>query len=300
MFGFFKSIAKTTFWGVAILGGLAIGTTLVAGPNQTRQVVDHIRSNVQATLDEVKDNPVALRAQLQRLEAEYPKRIRAVQKDLGELQMEARRLRWEQAVSERVVEMAQSDLQALTTASQAMRGNHQKAQAAMALSRSVSSNAKGTHVLVRNQPSAGTQQRLEGLAAQHAQNAQDAARDLGYIEKEITRFESLLVELETERAQYHAQLQHLNRQVDSIRRNERLLDMLRERQGLLENAARFESHSLDQITGRLAGIRSQQEAELELLAGSEIEVDYEGRAKAELQWECQTLETQAACSTDIR
>ncbi len=296
MFCFLKGIAKTAFWGVAILGGLAIGTTLVAGPHHTRHVVDKIRTNVQATLDEVKDNPVALRAQLQRLEAEYPKRIRAVQKDLGELQVEARRLRWEQAVSERVVEMAQRDLQALT-----LNGTPKGQAANLALSRTVGfPRESGNTIVVTTKSGAAAAQRLEGLAAQHAQNAQDAARDLGYIEKEIERFENLLVELETERAQYHAQLQHLNRQVDSIRRNERLLAMLRERQGLLENASRFESHSLDQITGRLAGIRSQQEAELELLAGSELEVDYEGRAKAELQWENQTLETQAACSTDLR
>ena len=110
---------------------------------------------------------------------------------------------------------------------------------------------------------------------------------------EITRFQALLEELETERAQYHAQLQQLNRQVDSIRRNERLLSMLRERQGSLEEAGRFESHSLDQITGRLAGIRSQQEAELDLLAGTEMEIDYEGRAKAELSTQNRAVEVHA-------
>ena len=319
MFCLFKGIAKTAFWGVAILGGLAVGTTLIAGPHQTKEVVQHIRSTVQQTIDEVhgdlKDNPVALRAQLQRLEAEYPKRIRAVQKDLGELQMEARRLSWEQAVSERVVAMAQADLQNLaqshalgSNAPSEAAGPHRQAGFARGprFAGTSSHGASGTVAV--------TQARLESLTLQHQQNAQDAARDLGYINKEIQRFENLLTELETERAQYHSQLQQLNRQVDSIRRNERLLAMLRERQGLFENASRFESHSLDHITGRLAGIRSQQEAELELLAGHEIEVDYEGRAKAELQWENQTLESQAvplqspslriespaSCSTDMR
>ncbi|HRV82941.1 MAG TPA: hypothetical protein P5218_16035, partial [Planctomycetota bacterium] len=273
------------FWGVVILGGAAIATTVIAGPRHTQQVVGKIRAHVQEHLNHLEDDPVSLRAELQRLEAEYPKRISAVQKDLGELVAEAGRLQWERAVSLRVVEMAQADLQS----SSSMAGESQTGLIRSAgFPSTLAAGATATRV------STAQVERLQSLLSMHDQRAQDAARDLGYIQTEIQRFEALLEQLETERAQYHTQLEALNRQVDSIRRNERLLSMLRERQSSLQQTDRFETHSLEQISGRLAGIRSQQEAELDLLSGTEMEIDYEGRAKASLQVEDAAIQQQSA------
>ncbi len=286
MFRFIKGLAKTAFWGVVLFAGITMGARALNSSGHGRNVIQNIKASVQSQLEDAADNPAALRDQLQRLEAEYPKRIQAVQQDLGELIGEAKRLRWEQAVSERVVEMAQVDLNQET-------GLATGEAAGKALVRAAGFPSA-------NQPSRAmspTAKRLVSLLDTHNQKAEDASRDLGYIEAEITRFQALLEELETERADYHSQLQQLNRQVDSIRRNERLLSMLRERQGVLAEASRFESHSLNQITGRLEGIRSQQEAELDLLSGTEMEVDYEGRAKAELK--CQDQATQIHAISSI-
>ncbi|MEZ6006031.1 MAG: hypothetical protein R3F17_15305 [Planctomycetota bacterium] len=273
MFCCIKGIFKGVFFGAIVLGAVAIGTAAVHGHGRPGQVLRNIQNVVHDQIQSDENDPRALRSELERLEREYPKRIQAVQKDLGMLQSEARKLRWEQAVSERVVTMAQADL-----------GNAVQGQAAMASLRDG---------LAPVQEQRAGQVRLQNLVQTHEQRAQEAARDLGYIEKEIARFEGVLSQLETERAQYHTQLEHLNRQVDSIRRNENLLKMLREREGMLEKASRFESHSLSQITGRLEGIRTQQEAELELLSGSEESIDYEGRAKAELQLEQAAYEAKA-------
>ncbi|MFT4649664.1 MAG: peptidoglycan hydrolase CwlO-like protein [Planctomycetota bacterium] len=278
MFSFVKGLFKTTFWGVAILAGIGIASTFLIGPNSTQAVIHQVHESVQSKLDSLMDNPVALRAELQRLEAEYPVRIRAVQKDLGELQVEAKRLQWERAVSDRVVAMAQEDLGGFGTTASAQSGN-------------------GNLVLVAGFPVASVTNksraqvaRIQDLVHMHSNRAEDAARDLSYLNKEIERFQLLLTELETERTQYHGQLEQLNRQVDSIRRNERLLEMLRQRQGLLEKAGNFKAHSLDQISGRLDGIRSQQEAELELLSSDDVESDYEGRAQVELHMEVREMQ----------
>ncbi len=273
MFSFVKGLFKTTFWGVAILAGVGIASTLIFGSHSTEAVLHQVHHNVQSKIDSLMDNPVALRAELERLEKEYPIRIRAVQKDLGELKVEAKRLAWERAVSDRVVAMAQEDLSGVQAVSQtgSQKGNLVRVAGLPVVSVTKRSNAQMA--------------RITDLIQMHSNRSEDAARDLGYMNREIERFQTLLSELETERAQYHTQLEQLNRQVDSIRRNERLLDMLRQRQGLLEKAGNFKAHSLDQISGRLAGIRSQQEAELELLSNSEVETDYEGRAKVELHQE---------------
>lgn len=273
MFSFVKGLFKTTFWGVAILAGVGIASTLIFGSHSTQAIIHQAHETVQSKIDGLMDNPVALRAELERLEREYPVRIRAVQKDLGELKVEAKRLAWERAVSERVVAMAQDDLGGVQTVAQTGSKNGNLVRVA---GFPVISVKKRTNTQVA---------RITDLIQMHTNRSQDASRDLGYMNREIERFQTLLTELETERVQYHSQLEQLNRQVDSIRRNERLLDMLRQRQGLLEKAGNFKAHSLDQISGRLAGIRSQQEAELELLSNSEVETDYEGRAKVELHQE---------------
>ena len=278
MFAFVKGLFKTTFWGVAILAGLGIASTFLIGPNKTHAIIHQAQENVQARLEGLMDNPVALRAELERLEAEYPVRIRAVQQDLGELKVEAKRLAWERAVSDRVVAMAQQDLGGFGSTAQAQGSEGGLVQVA------------GFPVAKITNRSRAQVARIQDLIQMHSNRSQDAARDLGYLNKEIDRFQVLLTELETERVQYHSQLEQLNRQVDSIRRNERLLDMLRQRQGLLEKAGNFKAHSLDQISGRLAGIRSQQEAELELLSNDEVETDYEGRAKVELNQEVREMQ----------
>ncbi len=278
MFSFVKGLFKTTFWGVAILAGIGIASTFIIGPHGTHAVIMQAQDSVQSKLDSLMDNPVALRAELERLEAEYPVRIRAVQKDLGELKVEARRLQWERAVSDRVVAMAQDDLGGIGATAQANTGENNLVRVA------------GFPVAAVKTKSRAQVARIQDLIQMHSIRSEDAARDLGYLNKEIGRFQVLLTELETERTQYHGQLEQLNRQVDSIRRNERLLNMLRQRQGLLEKAGRFKAHSLDQITGRLSGIRSQQEAELELLSNTEIETDYEGRAQVELHQEVREMQ----------
>ncbi|MBL4770012.1 MAG: hypothetical protein JKY61_02415 [Planctomycetes bacterium] len=282
MFSFVKGLFKTTFWGVAILAGIGIASTFIIGPQGTQAVLLQAQESVQSKLDSLMDNPVALRAELERLEAEYPVRIRAVQKDLGELKVEAKRLQWERAVSERVVAMAQDDLGGIS-------GMGATAQATTSGNNLV--RVAGFPVAAIKTKSRAQVARIQDLIQMHSIRSEDAARDLGYMNREIGRFQTLLTELETERTQYHAQLEQLNRQVDSIRRNERLLNMLRQRQGLLEKAGRFKAHSLDQISGRLSGIRSQQEAELELLSNTEIETDYEGRAQVELHQEVREMQT---------
>jgi len=279
MFSFVKGLFKTTFWGVAILAGIGIASTFIIGPHGTQAVIMQAQESVQSKLDSLMDNPVALRAELERLEAEYPVRIRAVQKDLGELKVEAKRLQWERAVSDRVVAMAQDDLGGVGATAQATTSGNNLVRVA------------GFPVAAVRTKSRAQVARIQDLIQMHSIRSEDAARDLGYMNREIGRFQTLLTELETERTQYHAQLEQLNRQVDSIRRNERLLNMLRQRQGLLEKAGRFKAHSLDQISGRLSGIRSQQEAELELLSNTEIETDYEGRAQVELHQEVREMQT---------
>ena len=115
--------------------------------------------------------------------------------------------------------------------------------------------------------------------------AQDAAHDLVYLRQQEERMEDLLLQLETEHTQFQAQLWQLNRQVDAIARNERLIDMLSERQEMLDQYSSMEIKSLDGMTSRLGEVRSRQEAELEFLAQGQDSNDYEGMARIQIDGE---------------
>ena len=110
--------------------------------------------------------------------------------------------------------------------------------------------------------------------------------------------EELLVQLETEHTRFQAQLWQLERQVDAIARNERLIELLEDRNKTIEECSRFDAISVDHVTERLAEIRSRQEAELELLSSTQETTDYEEQARQALQRaEVETSAQQSPCES---
>ena len=100
--------------------------------------------------------------------------------------------------------------------------------------------------------------------------------------RSLTRFEEAMSQLEAEQAEFQIQLFHLNRQVDSIQRNERLIEMLADRKRTLEECTSYDVSSLDQITGKLEQILVQQAAHLDVLSSVQQAVNYEDMAKEQL------------------
>ncbi|MEZ5977323.1 MAG: hypothetical protein R3F34_03795 [Planctomycetota bacterium] len=108
----------------------------------------------------------------------------------------------------------------------------------------------------------------------YQQRAEQAVSDLGYLEKQAARMEEALTQLENERTQFQTQLMQIERQIDAIDRNDRMIDMMEKRQKTLDQVSRYEAYSLDQVTANLSEIRSRQEAELEMLTGSQETEDF--------------------------
>ena len=74
----------------------------------------------------------------------------------------------------------------------------------------------------------------------------------------------------------------LNRQVDSIQRNERLIEMLADRKRTLEECTSYDVSSLDQITGKLEQILIRQAGWLDVLSSDQQAVNYEDMAREQL------------------
>jgi predicted RNase H-like nuclease (RuvC/YqgF family) len=269
-----------------VVGGLGLGAAggafaLIAGPERAAVYVSQVQERIQSQIDRNIDDPTALRAQLRRLEAEYPERIAQLAGDLAELNQQIEQLERDQAISERVVELASQDLGVL---------EEQLAQArpsggSVALA---SSRVGGARDYAYEQALTRASQ-LRQTKLVYGARAEDAVRDLGYLQAQSTRIQDALSQLETERAQFQAQLWQIERQVDAIARNERLIEMMAERQESLDQHSRYEAASLEHLTGRLAQVRTRQEAELELLARDQEQVSYEELARIQLDGERREL-----------
>jgi hypothetical protein len=74
----------------------------------------------------------------------------------------------------------------------------------------------------------------------------------------------------------------MDRQVDSIARNDRLIGMMKKRQRTIDEQGRYKAYSMEQLTSRFADIRARQEAKLEALGTATSTTNYEDRAKFDI------------------
>ncbi len=279
MMCFLKKIFRTGVIATLLVGTAAGAAVFVAGPNRTKAVIDQVHGQVLDHIDHAIDDPTALRAQLREMEKEYPARISQVRGDLAELNEQIRQLDREREIAQRVVELADSDLAALESGFQEATARAE-----------VEGSSRLVSVRVENRPLSVERATLRinqvrNTKIAYANRMADAQHDLAYLEQQSERMSELLLQLENERAQFRSQIQALSRQVDAIARNERLIGLLEKRNRTIEECSRYEAISLDQISGRLAEVRSRQEAELDVLAQSQEQGDYEDLARMQLAGE---------------
>tara|TARA_B100001964_G_C14250876_1_gene609884 strand:- start:2649 stop:3482 length:834 start_codon:yes stop_codon:yes gene_type:complete len=269
-----------TLFRIFLLSVLVLtGAALLAGSDRIGAAVEQVKTQIGSTIDKNIDDPVALRRQLRKLEHEYPERISSVRGDLAELQNQIHQLERDQKIAGRVIELAQADFDGFQ---ERLAPLDQETTARRA-------NLSSTHRLTPvHQSSKNIRSRMEqaqNTAIAYMQRAQDAERDLGYLHQQEERMLDLLAQLEGEHAQFRSQLMQLDRQVDSVARNERLISLMEKRQNTLSELSRYDAGSLDQVQGKLDQIRVRQEAELEMLANAEYQSSYENRARFDLDTE---------------
>ncbi|MDP6941513.1 MAG: hypothetical protein QGH51_05745 [Planctomycetota bacterium] len=270
---------KTLFRIFLLAALVATGAALLAGPDRIGAAVEQVKTKIGSAIDQNIDDPVALRRQLRTLEREYPERIATVRGDLAELQNQIHQLERDQKIAGRVIELAQMDIdgfQNRLAQSEPGRTAKQAGFSSVPHHTSLSNSQKGLR---------SRMEQAQNTAVSYMQRAQDAERDLGYLRQQEERMMDLLAQLEGEHSQFRSQLMQLDRQVDSVARNERLISLMEKRQSTLSELSRYDAGSLDQVQGKLDQIRARQEAELEMLANAEYQSSYENRARFDLETE---------------
>ncbi len=265
-------IGKTVVRGVvitALAGGVLVA---VAGPQRVGALVHQTRGNIVSVIDSNIDDPILLRAQIKKLEAQYPGKIAEVRSDLAEVQTQIAQLEREQQIASKVVALAGEDLSVVD------------AQIAQARVTQTANPGAIVRISFNNQPvdlddAYSTRQQIEQTRNLYATRAQDLKVDLGYLRDQEVQLADLHERLTTEQAEFQAKLFQLDAQIDTIARNDRLIDMMEDRQATIDEHSRFQANSLDQLNARLGNIRTEQRSRLEAIARKDQNTDYTKEAE---------------------
>lgn len=269
---------------VGVIGALIVGAgVVIAGPHRVRAVFQQARQNINCKIDRNITDPVALRSQLRDLAAQYPKRIGEVQSDLMELREQIAQLQYEKATAEKVVALTESDMDKL---------NNALAQAEETSFVQVASDGAPKQIVIcfksdrlSVEDAYGRVNEITNTHNAFSAQADDLDRDLGYLGQQEDRLVELLNKLETEQSTFQTQLWELDRKVDAVARNDRMIDIMEKRQRTIDEQSRYRAGSLDQITARLSEIKTKQEAKLSALTNTQKRENYEDAAKAQLDRE---------------
>ncbi|HIG87458.1 MAG TPA: hypothetical protein EYQ25_10480 [Planctomycetes bacterium] len=267
MFRIIKGITKTAVFSLLAVTAIAGGTYLLAGPGRATAMAYQFKDRVSQVIDTNLDDPGALRRQLVTIEREYPERIAEVRVDLADLRGDISNLEEELAVSDRVVVLAGEDLAQL------------RSQASGAQLTSLSGGT--LRAQIKRQDS--RERSLEQIILANQGRAVEAVQDLDVLRGQEQRLDGMVQQLESERAQFQVQLSQLERQVDSIARNDRMITLMEKRNRTIEKIRSWDAVSLDQISSHITKIRTRQEARLDVLTQDENHVNYEDLAREELR-----------------
>lgn len=284
MAGIVKTVIRLGVIGALVTGGAVV----IAGPHRVMALGHQMQSKIVNVIDANIDDPIALRAQLRDLQAQYPKRIAEVRSQLAELIEQVRQIHREKAVSEKVVSMASLDLQDLST----LLARAEEARAEFA-----SDGSYRTVSIAFNEQSMSVDEAyskanyITELVRSYEARSIDAANDLTNLERDQGRLGSLLSKLESEQTQFQAQLAQLDRQIDSVARKERMVNVMEDRQERIDELSRYHVASLDQFKSVLAKRQAELESRISSIADREEQTDYEDKAAFQIDTQSYTATT---------
>jgi phage shock protein A len=264
-------------WG--LISGLALGgITLLIGPERVMAGFAQIRSKAQHVVDRCVDDPVALRRQLQALADQYPDRIATVRGELAQVNHQITQFDRDTAVSERVVAMTSEDLAKLKTL--VARAEAEKTASA----RPVSVRFNGSRFDLDEVYTEAA--RINKVRLSYQDRLASNRQQLTVLGEQKKRLTEIAAKLENEYTTFQTQMWQLDRQIDAIERNSRLIQMTEQLQATLDSYNKWgEIGNLKQLEGKLAELRAVQEAQLQSLSRKGVHTDYENKAMYELDSE---------------
>lgn len=264
-------------WG--LIGGLALGgVTLLVGPESVAAGFSQLRMKAQAMMDRQFSDAVALRHQLSNLSEEYPSRIAEVRGELAEVQHQIGKYDRDMEIAQRVVAMTTDDLRQLKTLVQRAEAEQE------AKARPVAIRFDGVRYDVDQALTEA--RRINNVRQTYRDRLAQDQQQFKFLQEQQSRLAAILEQLESEYSTFQHQLWQLDRQIDAIERNDRLIELTEKQQATLEEYERYGTvGNLKQLEGKLAQLRAIQEAQFQTLESRGMLRDYEGRAKYDVDTE---------------
>jgi chromosome segregation ATPase len=263
-------------WG--LISALALGgATLLIGPERVAAGLAHVRAQAQSVVDHAIDDPMVLRRQLEELADEYPDRIAKVQGEVAEVEHQIMQFDHDNEIASRVVAMTASDLGELKTL----------------IARAEEVENDGRVVAVRfegvrfNLDQAYNEaRRINNVRGNYSDRLACNDQQLTLLTQQKTHLVDILTTLEDEYTTFETQMWQLDRKIDAIERNQRMIEMTEELQATLQTYDKWgKVGNLKQLEAKLAELQTIQEAQLAALEKKGVRYDYEKRAKYELDME---------------
>lgn len=266
-------------WG--LIGGLALGgAVLFLGPERVVGGLHHVRVTMQNTVDNMVDDPIALRRQLQQLSEEYPDRIAEVRGEMAEVERQIDEINRDTDIATRVVAMTTEDLtqlKALVTRAESARDNGEARAIAIRFD-----SVRYTYDQALNEA-----RRINDVRLAYQDRLATDNQQLQFLSEQHVRLSEILDNLESEFSTFQNQLWQIDRQIDAIERNERLIELTKRQEETLAGYNKFEKvGNLKQIQSKLAQLRTEQEAQLESLRNyGGVSRNYEKQARFDIDSE---------------
>ncbi len=261
-------------WG--LISALALGgMTLLIGPERVGAGLAQVRAKAQSVVDRVVDNPIVLRQQLEALAEEYPDRIATVRGEIAEVETQIAQFERDSDVAHRVVALTVEDLGEL------------KGLVTRAEEHQLTANGP---VYIRFQgirfdaeEAYDEAHRINHVRVTYQDRMASNKQQLAILNEQRQRLLEIVNQLDEEYVTFQTQMWQLDRQIDAIERNQRLIEMTEQLQATLASYDRWgQVGNLRQLEGKLAELRTIQKAQLDQLAKKGIRQDYEKKAVYEL------------------
>jgi chromosome segregation ATPase len=272
MAGLVKNAVRFT-----VIGALVGGTAIILFPDRSMALVQQARHRVTGAIDSRIEDPIRLRAQLRDLEAQFPRKIAGVRTDLAELQAERAQFQRQLDVSAKVAELARADLAQLQDLID--RGEQIRAEDPTQTIRITFSGQR-----MDLSQAYGRANSISRLIEAYERQEDELAWNLELLGEQESQLAGLLGQLQAEHAEFQAQLWQLDRQVDAIARNDRMIEVIEHRQAKLNSyEVTYRGRSLDHVTTNINRKLTEQHQRLAELNTRNQAGELEDRARYELE-----------------
>ena len=232
-------------------------------------VRDHLRSNV----DQIVDTRVALQHEIKKLQREYPRRITDLRVNLTEIERDLGECEGDLVVAREALTIAESDLAVLSTKLTALDSD---ADGVGSDGLEFRAERLGRHEAVSR---AG---RISEDAAELQSRVTDLETERQLLAEERTRLRGEIAGLVREQREFEAEVGTMLREIDSLKRKEKLVEVAERRQGDGEDLFSDHASGLAVVKEKIERRKIELEERLRSIRAVHGENEYEARARVRL------------------